>query len=254
MAVYQPGTGAYRVSSKALGRDLEEDLSIHPTGIVDFGVADQGDAYHGGRTPIDIIMEFRNIDADAAFWWLDARLREQAKSDDKTWRRAPIREWVGKPVPHAEYTVPDRILTEQVFSFSGEGGGGKSSMIEHLCAAHVIGREWLGVVPKQGPAIYIECKDTERVLWWRLAAIAGYYNVPLEAFADDLHLYSLVEHDTILAVTNKRGIVEPTAAFRRLYEMAGDIKPVQIGIASVANIFAGSEIARTEVQQFLKLL
>jgi hypothetical protein len=57
-----------------------------------------------------------------------------------------------------------------------------------------------------------------------------------------------------LAFTNKRGIVEPTAAYKRLYEMAGDLKPVQIGIASVANIFAGSEINRTEVQQFIKLL
>ena len=43
-------------------------------------------------------------------------------------------------------------------------------------------------------------------------------------------------------------------ADRRLYEMAGDIKPVQIGIASVANEFAGNENVRTEVQQFIKLL
>jgi len=258
-AVYQPGTSAYRVSSKALGRDLQEDLSIHPKGIKDWGVADQGDAHQGGRTPIDLVMEYRNVDADAAFDWLDVQLRDvekpqQSKTEDKPWRRAPIHEWVGKPVPKPEYTVEDRILAEQVFLFSGEGGSGKSSMIEHLCAAHVLGREWLRCTTKQGPAIYIECEDTERVLWWRLAAVAVYYGVSIETFAADLHLYSLVEHDTILAATDKRGIVQPTRAFDRLYEMAGDIKPVQIGIASAANIFAGSEITRTEVQQFLKLL
>jgi RecA-family ATPase len=36
--------------------------------------------------------------------------------------------------------------------------------------------------------------------------------------------------------------------------MAGDIKPVQIAIDSVANVFAGSEISRTEVQQFVRLM
>ena len=49
--------GAWRVKSRDLGRDLEEDLSVAPTGIVDFGVADQGDPRQGKRTPIDLVME-----------------------------------------------------------------------------------------------------------------------------------------------------------------------------------------------------
>jgi len=36
-ARFQPGTGAWRVSSRRLGRRLEEDLSLAPTGIQDFG-------------------------------------------------------------------------------------------------------------------------------------------------------------------------------------------------------------------------
>jgi DNA polymerase len=253
-AVYQQGTGAYRVSSKALGRNLEEDLSIHPTGIIDFGVADQGDGQQGKRTPINVIMEFRNVDANTAFDWLDLLLRGSEKPKSKPWRRAPIHEWIGKPVPQPRYTVADRILAEQVFLLSGEGGTGKSGMVEQLCAAHIIAREWLGGLAQQGPGIYVECEDNEDAFWWRLATFAEYYNVPMEVFVKDLHLFSLVNENSILAATNKHGIVEPTAAFHHLYEMAGDIKPVQIGIASVANVFAGSEINRTEVQQFLKLM
>jgi DNA polymerase len=195
--------------------------------------------------------------------WLEERKGDAAKLLDicrkipvegEAWRRAPIASWAGKQVPDQKYTVQDRIPARQVFLFSGEGGDGKSNMIGHLCAAHVIAREWLGCVPQQGPAIYAECEDDENVLWRRLAAVAAYYNVPIETFARDLHLFSLIEHDTILAATSKRGIVEPTAAYQRLYEMAGDIKPVQIGLASVANTFAGNENVRTEVQQFIKLL
>ena len=51
------GSG-YRVSSKDLGRDLQEDLSIAPEGIVDFGVQDMGDPKNGARTPIDLVMEW----------------------------------------------------------------------------------------------------------------------------------------------------------------------------------------------------
>lgn len=64
---YQPGTGAWRVSSKSLGRDLEEDLSITPHGIRDFGE-------EIGLTPIDVVMNFGHAPnaKDAAFWICDA--------------------------------------------------------------------------------------------------------------------------------------------------------------------------------------
>jgi RecA-family ATPase len=168
---------------------------------------------------------------------------------------ANIRSWAGKQPPKPEYTVPDRYPAEQLGLFSGEGAEGKSTLIQQLCAAHALGQFWLGCQPRQGPAVYLECEDSENILWWRLAPLAEYYGVAIEAFADaGLHLYSLIETDTILAATNKRGIVEPTKAYQWLYELAGDIKPVQIGIASVGNVFAGNENIRTEVQQFCKLM
>lgn len=53
---YQQG---YRVSSYELGRDKEEDLTIHPwpRGIKDFGVHDEGDEREGRRTPVMLIAE-----------------------------------------------------------------------------------------------------------------------------------------------------------------------------------------------------
>lgn len=50
-AVFQPGTGALRVSSDYLGRDLEEDLSIHPEGIRDFGE-------ETSLSPIDVLIKW----------------------------------------------------------------------------------------------------------------------------------------------------------------------------------------------------
>jgi hypothetical protein len=66
--------GTYRISSKALGRDLEEDLVISPKGIKDFGLHDQGDPREGRRTPVDLVMEYGGLDRAQAIAWLRDRL------------------------------------------------------------------------------------------------------------------------------------------------------------------------------------
>ena len=69
-AVYQPNTGAHRISSEFLGRDLEEDLSISPLGAKDWGVWDIGDANLGKRSAIDIVIEHggKQNATEAALW------------------------------------------------------------------------------------------------------------------------------------------------------------------------------------------
>lgn len=95
-AKFQASTGAYRVSSKSLGRALQEDLSFHPEGIKDHGVADMGDANQGRRSPIDSVIEHGGApDAIAAAKWLCERMnrtpgslgwRDGAQHDDEAVR------------------------------------------------------------------------------------------------------------------------------------------------------------------------
>jgi len=67
--------GGFRVASADLGRDLEEDLSILPEGIVDWGLNDQGDPQEGRRTPIDLVIEHGSAKKPAeALHWLAERL------------------------------------------------------------------------------------------------------------------------------------------------------------------------------------
>jgi Family of unknown function (DUF5906)/RepB DNA-primase from phage plasmid len=60
----------WRVSSAALGRNLEEDISFTRGGIVDFGVHDMGDANQGRRTAIDVVEEWNHCNFEAAVRWL----------------------------------------------------------------------------------------------------------------------------------------------------------------------------------------
>jgi hypothetical protein len=68
-AVYQRGTGSWRVTAKDRGRpDLEEDISFHPAGAQDFG-------REHGLSPIDAVIEFGgSADAVAAAHWLCEQL------------------------------------------------------------------------------------------------------------------------------------------------------------------------------------
>jgi RecA-family ATPase len=69
-----------------------------------------------------------------------------------------------------------------------------------------------------------------------------------------LHVISLFGRDAVLATPTRNGKVEPTPLYRQVLQAAGDIKPKMIGIASSANVFAGSEVDRTQTQQFIGLL
>ena len=70
-----------------------------------------------------------------------------------------------------------------------------------------------------------------------------------------LYVSSMVGQDAVLAaLAGKSGKIEPTALYDTMLEMVADIKPVSITIASSANVFAGREIDRSQVQQFVALL
>lgn len=66
-AKHYASTGAWRVTSKALGRDMEEDLSMTPMGINDYGTDE-------GLTPIDVVVRWMPATPKDALHWLAARL------------------------------------------------------------------------------------------------------------------------------------------------------------------------------------
>jgi hypothetical protein len=86
----QRENGSYRITSKQLNRDLEEDLAITPDGIKDWGVHDIGDEREGCRTAIDLVMEYGYPDFNDAVAWLRERLgletetkAREAEPDDR---------------------------------------------------------------------------------------------------------------------------------------------------------------------------
>jgi RecA-family ATPase len=168
--------------------------------------------------------------------------------------RIDISTWDNAPIPEIEWIVVDRMPRRQVVLFSGQGGAGKSIITLQLCAACVLGRDWLLTMPERGPAMFIDAEDEKTIIHRRLAAIKDFYDVNFADLMKDLHLFSLVGQDALFATVGKNGTIEPTPLYKQLCEAAGDIRPVIIGLASSANVYAGSEIDRSQVQQFIGLL
>jgi len=117
--------GGYRVKSKDLGRDLEEDLAITPGGIQDFGE-------DGGRSPIDLVVQWGHKTAHEALLWLAARVGIQIQ-DRKT--KPGVNAHRPEPPPEGEPTgsdsgggapTPKPPKTKKAAASGDEGAGGSS--------------------------------------------------------------------------------------------------------------------------------
>jgi len=163
--------------------------------------------------------------------------------------------WDNETPPRQEWAVSDRIPIGHVSLFSGEGGAGKSLIMLQWAACHVIGCDWFDAPLKQGPALLIDAEDDEKVIHKRLADILNHHDVKFADVLRDLHVASLAGKDAVLATfSSKSGKMEPTPLYDTLLEVAGDIKPVITGIAASADVFAGDEIDRSQVRQFIAML
>jgi RecA-family ATPase len=163
--------------------------------------------------------------------------------------------WDNEPLPERDWAVLNRFPLRQAALLSGEGGTGKSKTGLHLCCAHSLGRDWLGSLPELGPAIFLDAEDDLRELHIRTGIIARHYGVTFDdLIKGGLHLLSFAGKDAVLATVSRSGKIELTPLYKQILEAAGDIKPKMIGIASSANVFAGNENERAQVQQFVGLL
>ena len=174
----------YRVTSRNLQRDCEEDLGIQPNGIKDFGVHDTGDPHGGRRTPIDLVIEHgRLADAkEAALWLCD----QMGISPDRLgWRKAqsstpppdsappprskeapsstaeparqefiPLSAFIAGP-PKSSYLIKSILPATGLGQVFGSSNVGKSFLLIDLAMHLASGRPWRGLRTKKVPVLYI---------------------------------------------------------------------------------------------------
>lgn len=105
-------SGVWRVSSKALGRNLQEDLSLHRDGIKDFGD-------EVGLSPIDVVVKFTGRTPVDALKWLAATLGMPLEPAKK-----PRSAQHGDGVADRQNNSPERPASLEIALIRGGRGGG----------------------------------------------------------------------------------------------------------------------------------
>ena len=159
------------------------------------------------------------------------------------------------PIPSREWLVPERVPMRNVSMLSGEGSIGKSLLLMQLSGAVVLGKEWIGTQPEQGPVLYMSCEEDDDEVRRRMEAVAAHLgSTRQEMIARNLWFLSFAGKDAILAQPDRHGIMRPTPLFERLRRDTLALRPKLVVLDTVADIFGGKELDRAQTRQFITLL
>ncbi len=161
----------------------------------------------------------------------------------------------GKPIPPRQWHVPDFVPAGTVTTLNGDGGAGKSFAALQLAVATALGKPWFGQDVKPGQALFITAEDDRDEIHRRLADIAQAEGVTF-ADLDNLTLRSLAGKDALLAMPTpaKGDLLTETPLFRALDRWLAEHRPVLTVLDTLADLFGGNEINRTQARQFIGML
>jgi RecA-family ATPase len=166
-------------------------------------------------------------------------------------------DWSDRPIQERRQVVKNRIYRGTTAILSGDGGLGKTNIALQLGVSVVRGFAWLNaVVEEQGPVLFYSAEEEDDEIERRVRRIAEHHKLGPVDTLRDLHRHCRPDEDAVLGAPdrNKNGIIQPTKAYTELTERACDLGPVLIIIEAAADVFAGNEIARSEVRQFMALM
>jgi hypothetical protein len=168
--------GKWRITSAALGRNLEEDISITAEGIMDFGLHDQGDPRRGKRTPIELVQAWRHPDQGQAAEWLRAKLNLNLDP-------VPIitlADWLARELEQPDFICGKWLTTTSRVIVNAETGIGKTlwGIALGICsAAGLAFLHWAAT--RQINVLYVDGEMARRVMKARLQdAVARLGDVP----------------------------------------------------------------------------
>ena len=242
----QASTQGYRITSKQLGRDLQEDLSITPLGAEDFGLEET-------RTAIDLVIEYKFADdvVSAALWLCDrlgvppeilgygddddelirlgdafvASLEKWTRSEDGSWISAETGEISDvvpialalKPTPYSKRAPKDiplrrwlygtHLVRQFLSTTVAPGGLGKSSMSIAEAICLATGRALLGdKVYERCRVWYINAEDPMDELDRRIAATCKEFEIDPNELDGWLYVDSGRDTKIVIATEERSGL------------------------------------------------
>jgi RecA-family ATPase len=165
-------------------------------------------------------------------------------------------EWEGQPIEPRQWTVMNRIPAGEPGIVSGDGGTGKTQLMNQLgvsVAAEL--PDWAGgVVEIHGPVIFYSAEEKIKEMHRRIFDVLAQRHLSFFNLKGRLRLICEPEDDVVLGRVERDGVLKPTRTLARLEKTVTLIKPALVIIENAADVFAGSEIDRTTVTRFVRVL
>ncbi|HEV2154649.1 AAA family ATPase [Bradyrhizobium sp.] len=164
------------------------------------------------------------------------------------------RDWQDKPVPPRDWLVDGLVPMRVVTLYYGDGGTGKTLTAMQLIVATALKLDWFGrPVEKIGPTLLYTAEDEADELHRRFAAIVAQSGHQLRDL-EGVQVIPMAGLDPTLATQNASGGISMTSQFEKLKKAVEEHKPRLVVIDPAADVFAGDEIKRVQVRQFVQKL
>jgi RecA-family ATPase len=157
----------------------------------------------------------------------------------------------GTDPPPRRWIVRDWIPYGAVTGLYGEGGLGKSLLVQQLQTGTALGTTWLGLPVDQSVSLGVYCEDDVDELRRRQRDINTDYGVDLGRL-EKMFWMSRLGEDNILMTFARNGVGQLTNFHTDVINAALDFKARLVIIDSAADAFGGDENNRGHVRQFIQ--
>lgn len=161
--------------------------------------------------------------------------------------------WNGPP-PAREWLIEGVLPKGSVALLCGDGGLGKSLLMQQLCTAVALGRNWLGLPTKRMKTYALFCEDDSDELQRRQHDINRHYDCGPPDI-DDVCYEARPGRDNILCRFDRwNADPRPTAWFNSLMVGVRNFGAQILVLDTATDVFGGNEIAKDQVRAFITLL
>jgi RecA-family ATPase len=166
----------------------------------------------------------------------------------------PLRFVKGEEIPPREWIVHDGwIPTRKTTLLQGDGGDGKTPLMQQLQSSCATKLPWLGLRVEECVSIGVYTEDEEQDLKQRQTAIDAVYGQHC-ASTGKMHLFPRAGEENELVVFDRSGKPTLTPFYHQVRESALDLKSRLVVLDVAVDLFGGDEINRRQVRAFMRPL
>jgi hypothetical protein len=160
--------------------------------------------------------------------------------------------WIGKKAPERQWLVKDWVTIGSATGLYGDGGVGKTLLLQQLQTSCASALPWMGMNAEPCESIGFYCEDPDEELHRRQEWINAGYGIEMGQATGATYVPRVGMANTLMTFSSK-GIGELTPLYRQWREHALDMGVRLVVVDAAADVFAGNEIDRGQVRQFVQI-